>query len=67
LKHFLDTMSSAKRDEVPTTNLDTPGRAGKLKALCLLAGFAIVVPIATAGWLYFFASLVSSFATWIFG
>jgi hypothetical protein len=60
-------MSSAKRDEVPTTNLDTPGRAGKLKALCLLAGFAIVVPIATAGWLYFFASLVLSFATWIFG
>jgi hypothetical protein len=29
-------MSSAKRHEAPTTNLDTPGRAEKLKAV--LAG-----------------------------
>jgi hypothetical protein len=60
-------MSSAKRDEVPTTNLDTLGRAGKRKGLCLLAGFVIVVSIATAGWMYIVASLVSSLATWIFG
>jgi hypothetical protein len=60
-------MSSAKRDQVPTTSLDRLGRAGKRKALCLLAGFVIVVSIATAGWMYIVASLVSSLATWIFG
>jgi hypothetical protein len=59
-------MSSAKRDEAPTTNLDTPGRAEKLKPVCLLAGFAIVVVITMAGWLYFLARVGLSFATWIF-
>jgi hypothetical protein len=63
----LDTMSTAKHDEAPTTNFDTPGRAKKLKAVCLQAGFAIVVLIAMAGWLYFLARLVLSLATWIFG
>jgi hypothetical protein len=60
-------MSTAKHDEAPTANFDTPGRAEKLKAVCLLAGFAIVVLIATAGWLYFLARLVLNLATWIFG
>ena len=63
----LDAMSSANRDEAPTTNLDTSGRAAKLKAVCLLAGFAIVVLIAMAAWLYFLAWLVLSLAIWIFG
>ena len=62
----LDTMSSAKRDRALTTNLDTPGRAEKLKAVCLLAGFAIIVLIAMAGWLYFLASLILGLAIWIF-
>jgi hypothetical protein len=59
-------MSSAKRDEAPRTNLDTAGRAGKLKVACLLAGFAIVVLIAMAAWLYFLASLILGLAIWIF-
>ena len=59
-------MSSAKRDEAPTTHLDMPGRAEKLKAVCLLAGFAVVVLIAMASWLYFLARLVLSLAIWIF-
>jgi hypothetical protein len=58
-------MSSAKRDEAPTTNLDTPGRAEKLKVACLLAGFAIIVVITMAGWLYFLASLILGLAIWI--
>jgi hypothetical protein len=58
-------MSTANHDEVPPTNFDTPGRAKKLKAVCLQAGFAIVVIIAMAGWLYFIARLVLSFATWL--
>jgi hypothetical protein len=64
--HF-DAMSSAKHDEAPTTHLDTPGRAEKLKAVYLMAGFAIVVSIAMAGWLYFLVRLFWSLATWIFG
>jgi hypothetical protein len=59
-------MSSAKRDEAPTTNLDAPARAEKLKAVCLLAGFAIAALIAMAAWLYFLASLILGLATWIF-
>jgi len=61
---ILDTMSTDKRVEAPTINLD--GRAKKLKAVCLQAGFTIVVLIATAGWLYFLARLGLSLATWIF-
>jgi hypothetical protein len=59
-------MSSAKRDEAPTANLDTPGRAEKLKVACLLAGFAVAALIAMAGWLYFLASLILGLAIWIF-
>jgi hypothetical protein len=41
-----DTMSSAKRHEAPTINLDTPGSAEKLKAV--LAGrLSIVVLMKT--------------------
>jgi hypothetical protein len=51
----LDTMSTDKLDKAPTTNFETSGRAKKLKAVCLQAGYAIVVLIAMAGWLYFVA------------
>jgi hypothetical protein len=63
----LDTMRIDKLDKAPTTNFETSGRAKKLKAVCLQAGFAIAVLIAMAGWLYFLAGLGLSFATWIFG
>jgi hypothetical protein len=62
----LDIMSFDKLDEAPPTNFDTSGRAKKLKAVCLQAGFATAAVIAMAGWLYFLARLGSSLAAWIF-
>ena len=58
-----DAVSPPERDEkAPTTR-----RAEKLKAACLLAGVAIVVLTATAGWVYFLVRLLVSLANWIFG